>query len=234
MKKIMGKLLELVSVISALVFTAYASCSVYFFVRLIRAKCQRSAVTQAGIVTQTAFTSAAVPAIIALAITFVAAVLVVLRIVSTNRVNYVASTVFALTAVVLLLVFDVNEQLHSFFMGIVGMSGAEAADVTAIFKPIAAGVITLLEATHLTFVIGSGALKKPLPEGAEVNATVTEAEATTEAATDSAEEKVEETAEETVEETVEESTEESAEKPAEASADEPEAAPAEEQNTDTE
>ena len=198
MKKIMGKLLELVSVISALVFTAYASCSVYFFVRLIRAKCQRSAVTQAGIVTQTAFTSAAVPAIIALAITFVAAVLVVLRIVSTNRVNYVASTVFALTAVVLLLVFDVNEQLHSFFMGIVGMSGAEAADVTAIFKPIAATAITVLEAIHLTFVIGSGALKKP----------VTEAEAPAEAEQTPAE--VEETPVEVEEtpETVEEVTEE--------------------------
>lgn len=202
MKKIMGKLLELVSVISALVFTAYASCSVYFFVRLIRAKCQRSAVTQAGIVTQTAFTSAAVPAIIALAITFIAAVLVVLRIVSTNRVNYVASTVFALTAIVLLLVFDVNEQLHSFFMGIVGMSGAEAADVTAIFKPIAATAITVLEAIHLTFVIGSGALKKP----------VTEAEAPAEAEqipaeVEEAPAEVEETPE-TVEEVAEEVTEE--------------------------
>ena len=198
MKKIMGKLLELVSVISALVFTAYASCSVYFFVRLIRAKCQRSAVTQAGIVTQTAFTSAAVPAIIALAITFVAAVLVVLRIVSTNRVNYVASTVFALTAVVLLLVFDVNEQLHSFFMGIVGMSGAEAADVTAIFKPIAATAITVLEAIHLTFVIGSGALKKPVTE-AEAPAEVEEAPAEVEEAPVEVEE---------IPETVEEVTEE--------------------------
>ena len=202
MKKIMGKLLELVSVISALVFTAYASCSVYFFVRLIRAKCQRSAVTQAGIVTQTAFTSAAVPAIIALAITFVAAVLVVLRIVSTNRVNYVASTVFALTAVVLLLVFDVNEQLHSFFMGIVGMSGAEAADVTAIFKPIAATAITVLEAIHMTFVIGSGALKKPVTE-AEAPA---EAEQTP-AEVEEAPVEVEETPE-TVEEVTEEVTEE--------------------------
>ena len=202
MKKIMGKLLELVSVISALVFTAYASCSVYFFVRLIRAKCQRSAVTQAGIVTQTAFTSAAVPAIIALAITFVAAVLVVLRIVSTNRVNYVASTVFALTAVVLLLVFDVNEQLHSFFMGIVGMSGAEAADVTAIFKPIAATAITVLEAIHLTFVIGSGALKKPVTE-AEAPAEAEQTPAEVEEAPVEAEETPE-----TVEEVAEEVTEE--------------------------
>ena len=206
MKKIMGKLLELVSVISALVFTAYASCSVYFFVRLIRAKCQRTAVTQAGIVTQTAFTAEAIPSIIALVITFAAAVLVVLRIVSTNRVNYVASTVFALVAVVLLLVFDVNEQLHSFFTGIIGMSGADAADVTAMFKPIAATAITVLEAIHLTFVIGSGALKK----------TVTEAEAPAEAEQTPAE--VEEAPVEVEEnsETVEEVTEEVAEEVAEA------------------
>lgn len=245
MKKIMGKLLGLITVISALVFTAYASCSVYFFVRLIRLKCQKTVVTQSGIGAKTVFSTEAIPAIVALAITFIAAVLVVLRIITDNRVNYVASTVFAVTAVILLLVFDVNEQIHSFFTGIIGMNGAKAADLTAMFEPLAAAVITVLEALHLTFVIGSGALKKPLPEGAETTEAVTEAaEKSVEEAERSVEEaeKTEEEAEKTEEEAEKQPVEEQVEEPAaekvnetvDAQAEEPTVAPAEEQNTDTE